>query len=82
VLSIEELTKLAEENPPLEERVDIRDVHMDMSLPYPQRIEKYVEDIKNPYHFRNGEYKVNHIFTPGERTLKNALKAYLTLIRG
>jgi hypothetical protein len=82
MLSVEELNKLAEANPSLEERVDIRGVHMDMSLPYPQRIEKYVEDIKNPYHFRNGEYKVNHIFTPGERTLKDALRAYLILIKG
>jgi hypothetical protein len=64
------LKELQETNPSLEERVDIRDVKIDQSLPLPERAASLIAQIKNPYHSRYGEYKVNLIFSNKGRTLK------------
>ena len=41
-----------------EELVDIRDIHIDASLPQPDRIRSFVEQVRNPYLFRVGEVTV------------------------
>ena len=37
---------------PLEALVDIQNVKIDRSLPMEERIRSYVEQVKDPYHFR------------------------------
>ena len=37
---------------PLNDLVDIRDVKIDRSLPMEERVRSYVEQVKDPYHFR------------------------------
>lgn len=41
-----------------EELVDIRDIRIDASLSQPERIRSFLEQVKNPYHFRVGEVTV------------------------
>ena len=49
----------------LNDLVDIRDVKVDRSLPTEERIKSYVQQVKHPYDFRVGKFKV-HISYAGE----------------
>lgn len=41
-----------------EDLVDIRDIHIDTTLPQPERIRSFVEQVRNPYQFKVGEVTV------------------------
>ncbi len=45
--------------------VDIRNVHIDMALPQQERIRSFIEQVKDPYHFRVGDVVVNVSYTGG-----------------
>ena len=47
---------------------DIRDIKVDKSLPPSERIQKYLDEVEDPYHFMVGDTKVAIRFT-GERSL-------------
>ena len=47
---------------------DIRDIRVDKSLPPSERIQKYLDEVEDPYHFMVGDTKVAIRFT-GERSL-------------
>ena len=55
------------------ELVDIRDVHVSRNLPREKRIEEYVRQIRNPYHFKCGEITVHVSFTPNGPTLEECI---------
>ena len=57
--------------------VDIRDVKVDKRLPKPERIASFVRQIKNPYHFRCGEFVITTRFTEGGQTLEQCLQGIL-----
>jgi len=75
------LEALRTEDPPREERVDIRSVAIDIDSPVPLRAQRFLEQIKNPYAFMSGDVAVNIEFTPGGKTLRDAMVSYLSAIR-
>jgi hypothetical protein len=58
----------------IEELVDIRDVHVDKSLPKAERVAEFVRQIKDPYHFRCGKFTVTARFTVDGPTLEECLQ--------
>ena len=57
--------------------VDIRDVSVNKDLPREERIAAFVEQIKNPYRFRCGDFVINACFTSGGATIEDCLKGIL-----
>lgn len=57
--------------------VDIRDVHVDPSLPKEERIREYVRQIKNPYCFKCGTFTIHARFAKEGPTLEDCLKQIL-----
>lgn len=57
--------------------VDIQDVRIDTSLPKRERIEDFIQQIKNPYCYRHGDYIVKVSFTDTETTLEDRLINYI-----
>ena len=56
---------------------DIRDVHIDSSLPKEKRIHEFLRQIGNPYCFRHGKYTVTVSFTGTDITLEDRLANYI-----
>lgn len=57
--------------------VDIRDVKVDKTLPKSERIASFIRQIKNPYHFRCGDFVITTRFTEGGQTLEQCLQGIL-----
>ena len=57
--------------------VDIRDVSVNKDLPREERIAAFVEQIKNPYRFRCGDFVINACFASGGATIEDCLKGIL-----
>lgn len=58
--------------------VDIRDVSVDTSLPKEERIAEFVRQIKDPYHFQCGPFKVTARFAPDGLSLEDCLGRLMT----
>lgn len=54
--------------------VDIRDVHIDKSLPKRERVAEYLRQIKDPYHFRCGKFTVTARFQDNGPSLEDCLR--------
>ncbi len=61
----------------LEHLVDIKDVKVDSNLPKEERINEFVRQIKNPYHFKCGDFEVIASFTENGPTLEECVKGLL-----
>jgi len=59
-----------------ENLVDIRTVNLDPSLPAAQRVEQYLAQIKNPYHFLCGDSVVRVSFHEDGGELKDRLRNF------
>ena len=57
--------------------VDIRDVKVDKMLPKNERIASFIRQIKNPYHFRCGDFVITTRFAEGGQTLEECLQGIL-----
>ena len=57
--------------------VDIRDVSVNKDLPKEERIAAFVQQIKNPYRFRCGDFVINACFASGGVTIEDCLKGIL-----
>lgn len=57
--------------------VDIRDIHIDATLPVEEKLKAYIEQIKNPYKYRVGDIVVNIRFADTSRSLKDALASVI-----
>ena len=57
--------------------VDIRDVSVNKELSRAERIAEFVQQIKNPYHFKCGRFTVRASFAPGGATLEECIKGIL-----
>ena len=55
----------------IDELVDIRDVKLDSSLGQAERIQSFLQQIKNPYCFRVGDVVVTVAYTEGGPTLND-----------
>lgn len=61
--------------------VDINSVHIDSSLPDEQKLQDYLEQIKNPYCFRCGDTPVKIRFVSEEKSLKQSLYNYFVNLK-
>lgn len=57
--------------------VDIRTISVDKDLPKEDRIAAFIQQIKNPYRFRCGDFIVNAAFASGGPTLEECLQGIL-----
>lgn len=55
----------------LDSLVDIRNVQIDRSLPMEQRVQSYIDQIKNPYLFKVGNTVVHVSYADTERTMND-----------
>ena len=70
-----QLHTLNRDFPPVEtELVDIRDVTVDPNLSREERIAEFVRQIKNPYHFKCGNFTVHAKFAENGPSLEDCLK--------
>ncbi len=61
-----------------DELVDIREVTVDKDLPKEEQIAAFLDQIKNPYRFRCGDFIVNAVFSSnGSSTLEECLQGIL-----
>lgn len=60
-----------------DELVDIRQVAVDKDLSKEERIAAFLEQIKNPYRFRCGDFIVNVVFSSNGSTLEECLQGIL-----
>ena len=61
--------------------VDLKKVEIDRTLPVPERIEKFVRQIRNPYLFKVDNVVVKLKFTEGEPSCQEALYGMIDVIR-
>jgi hypothetical protein len=54
--------------------VDIRDIEVDAALPKFERIVEYIRQIKNPYHFKCGDFTVKVKYADNGVTLEDCLE--------
>ncbi len=57
--------------------VDIKDVCVDKTLPKSERIKEYVRQIKDPSHFKCGEFTVSLSFTENGLSLEDVIAGIL-----
>lgn len=69
----EQLLLLRDTVPPMDLRIDIRDVELDPHVPAPERMEEYLRQIKNPYYFRCGDIAVHVQFSSDGKPLRDVL---------
>lgn len=61
--------------------VNIQEVRTDASLPAPDRMGRYLEQIKNPYCFLCGETPVKVCFSPEGDGLDELLRRYFIALK-
>lgn len=61
--------------------VDITEIYLDENLDQVERIERFIDQVKNPYAFRVGNVAVKVEYTPDGPPLSKCLESYLTTIR-
>lgn len=57
--------------------VDIRDVHIDRTLPKEERIKSFIRQIKNPYVYKCVDIIVKATFSDTDETLEDRMEYYL-----
>ncbi len=63
------------------ELVDIKDIVIDTSLPKEERMKQYINQIKNPYVYRNGKHIVIRKFSEDGDTYQNTMIKLLKHIK-
>jgi hypothetical protein len=63
------------------ELVQINDVRIDQSLPAAERIENYLSQIKNPYHFLHNGLTVHLRFEEDGTDLKSQMTSYFQSLK-
>lgn len=63
------------------ELIDIKTVKIDTDIPIENRIENYIEKIKNPYCFLCDDIGVKIEFSEDGKTLDDSIRSYLTSIK-
>lgn len=63
-----------------DELVDIREVEIDTKQSVQKKVKSYVEQVKNPYLVRVGEYVVKISYSDCEETLNDRMEQYISKI--
>lgn len=61
--------------------IDAEKIAIDPTMPYAQRMQRYWEQVKNPYCFRCGRTPVKVCFAPEGAQLEEKLKSYFLRIK-
>lgn len=80
-LQINDLQRMSQTNKSKNELVQINNVRIDQSLPVPERIENYLSQIKNPYHFLHNGLTVHLSFDEDGTDLKSRIASYFQSIK-
>lgn len=56
--------------------IDITNITVDTSLDKETRIKKFIEDVKDPYHFLVGDVEVTISFEPDGEKLQDKMERY------
>ena len=59
---------------------DLRSVHIDASLPVPERVRSFVQQIGDPYHFKVGDVVVTVSYNGDGGTLSDRFADMLSLM--
>lgn len=73
--------KLLEDKLQLDDLVDIAVVHINENASKEDKINQFLEQIKNPYLCRCGDFIVHSVFTDTEETLNDKLKQYFRAVQ-
>lgn len=57
--------------------VDIRDIHIDSAEPVETKIRKYVEQVKNPFLVRYGDYIIKLSYADTEKSMDDRMTEYV-----
>lgn len=60
--------------------VDVRDIHIDSSLPQEERIRSFVRQVRDPYHFRVGDVAVSVSYANCSCSLNDRFSELLSLM--
>lgn len=60
-----------------ESLVDIRDVHIDESLPKEKRMKEFIRQIRNPYCYRIGDMVVKNVYSSDGVSLRERFEQYV-----
>jgi hypothetical protein len=77
MMTVEEMKNVDIRTVRREDLVDIHDVEIDQTLPKEQRIQQFVQQIKNPYCFKCGDVIVKTSFAKTDVTLEECMQHYL-----
>ncbi len=59
---------------------DIRDIHIDENLSKEEKIQQFLEQIKNPYCCKYGKTVIKINFSQTDATLEDRLREYLSIL--
>lgn len=75
---LEQAMQQEKEVRPTQDLIDIRHIQIQHDLPALERLEKYLQDIQNPYYFSCGNIKVRVRFSEDGNDLSTQLKRYFS----
>lgn len=76
-MTVEEMKNVDIRTVNRDELVDIRTVKIDPDLPREERIQSFLEQIKNPYCFRCGDVVVKTSFSEDGPTMQECMEHYI-----
>ena len=68
-INFEELKKIDIKTVNIENLVDIESINIDTDLSYEEKLEQYIEQVKNPFFIKVGNFIVKQIFEEDENSL-------------
>ena len=68
-INFEELKKIDIKTVNKENLVDIESINIDTDLSYEEKLEQYIEQVKNPFFIKVGNFIVKQIFEEDENSL-------------
>lgn len=68
-INFEEFKKIDINTVDIENLVDIESIHIDTDLSYEEKLEQYIEQVKNPFFIKVGNFIVKQIFEEDENSL-------------
>lgn len=76
-MTLEEMRAVDVRTVDIDTLVDIRDVHVDRSLPEKERMMDFIRQVKNPYVFRCGNVVIKSVFADTDVTLEDCMESYI-----
>lgn len=60
-----------------EDATELKDIHIDRSLPVEERLKSFLDQTANPYVYRVGDMVIKVSFSGNGRTLQDCMEEYL-----